>query len=126
MAKVSLPALPSLPSSSRVRPQVKCACGCGQLTSRTWFPGHDARQKGILLRVVSGVMTLAEVKSLLGSACHAAVVRDLGDSALLRRWSIEVPAEFKAAQRASRKSGPAVVSEVSEPDAAEVAVAKVG
>lgn len=32
-----------------------CACGCGEATGGGWFrPGHDARLKGLLLRVERG------------------------------------------------------------------------
>jgi len=32
----------------------KCACGCGNLTARTWAPGHDATHKKRLYDVIRG------------------------------------------------------------------------
>ena len=86
-----LASLPALPSVSSVRPQHACACGCGRLTGRTFAPGHDARLKGGVVRVVRGLMTLDEIEQVMGAPFRKAVEAVLASPALLRRWSIEVP-----------------------------------
>lgn len=91
----SLPALPSLPSVRRMRP---CACGCSLPTQRTWFPGHDARMKSIILRVVNGVMTLEDVGEWGGEAVMRATARAMADVKLMERWNVNIPeAEVEAA-----------------------------
>ena len=96
MAKVSLPALPALPSSARVRPSRSCVCGCGGVTQRSFVPGHDARLKGLIIRVLAGVMSLDDVAAWgdsigRGPEVRAAVEKGMADAALLKRWNIEVP-----------------------------------
>ena len=98
MAKVNLPALPALPSSARsARPLSSCVCGCGGLTQRSFVPGHDARLKGLIIRVLNAVMTLDEVEAWgasigRGPQIRAAVEKGIASPALLKRWNIEVPA----------------------------------
>lgn len=97
MAKINMPALPALPSSARTRPLSACVCGCGGLTQRSFVPGHDARLKGVLLRVVAGTMSLDAVQEWgdaigRGTQIRAAVEKALKDKALLKRWKIDVPA----------------------------------
>lgn len=55
----SLPSLPRIARLARVRPVRSCACGCGQPTGKTWFPGHDGRATGWALRVERGMALLA-------------------------------------------------------------------
>ncbi len=60
----ALPALPKMPSSKRprkARPQKPCQCGCGQLTSSQWVPGHDARARGWALRIERDILTMKDV-----------------------------------------------------------------
>ena len=84
--------LPSLPSSStRTHALVRCGCGCARLTQRTFAPGHDARLKGLVVRAVRGVMTLAEIEEWGGEATRKAVEGVLANPGLLKRWNIEVP-----------------------------------
>ena len=65
---------------------------CGRLTGRTFAPGHDARLKGLILRVLAAVMTLDDVAAWGGEDTRAAVEAAIGNVALLKRWNIEVPA----------------------------------
>lgn len=101
MAKKLTVALPSLPSSARPGSLAPCRCGCGDTTLRTWTVGHDARHKGVLVRVVRGQMSYEDVAEWASAnygpsnKVIAAVARDLKDRALLKRWKIEVPAGFK-------------------------------
>jgi len=88
----TLNALPSLPSVSRVRASNKCGCGCGRLTGRTFAPGHDARLKGLILRVLAAVMTLDDVAAWGGEDTRKAVEGAIANPVLLKRWNIEVPA----------------------------------
>lgn len=95
MANNSLPALPSVP---RVRPLFSCACGCGSLTQRTFTPGHDAKLKGIIVRVVRGVMSLEDVKTWAdefgrGTQTVEAVRKAMANKGLMQRWNIVVPKE---------------------------------
>lgn len=60
-AMVALPPMPR--SGKRNRPVVPCACGCGQGTKGTWFPGHDGRATGWAVRVEKGLLTLEDVPS---------------------------------------------------------------
>lgn len=99
MAKIQFPALPALPSSARPASLAPCRCGCGTPTGRFFAPGHDAKLKGILQRVLAGVMSIEDVEAFgaaFGRAAEvrAAVVRGLSDKALLKRWKLEVPAGF--------------------------------
>ena len=84
-----LPVLPSL--TTRIHAWVDCRCGCGQQTQRTFAPGHDARLKGLIVRVVRGVMTLQEIEEWGGERTRKAVEEGIADKALLRRWNIEIP-----------------------------------
>lgn len=99
MAKKLTVALPSLPSSARPGSLAPCRCGCGDTTLRTWTVGHDARHKGVLVRVIRGQMTLEDVaewaKANYGDANKVvdAVKRDLKDAKLLKRWKIETTIE---------------------------------
>lgn len=63
--------LPALPGTS-TRAKVPCRCGCGGSTQREFVPGHDARLKAIILRVVRGVMTLEDVEAWGGRSIAAA------------------------------------------------------
>ena len=83
----SMPVLPTLPTS-RTRDLASCACGCGQMTQRTFTPGHDSRLKGLMIRVVRGVMTIEDVEAWGGKETAAAVTRGLKDKALMKRWNI--------------------------------------
>ena len=94
----TLATLPSMPTS-RTRPTSKCACGCGELTQRTFTPGHDSRLKGLMIRVVRNVMTLEDVADWGGEDARKAVEKGLKDKALMKRWNITVTtaAETKTA-----------------------------
>ena len=94
----TLNSLPALPSVSRLRPQVRCACGCGFLTQRTFTPGHDARLKGLIIRVVRGLMTLDQVAEFGGPDTRKAVAKAMTDKALMRRWNIEIAEPSKEAK----------------------------
>ena len=60
--KDGLAPLPALPKAARKpKPTKPCACGCGLSTRSTWFPGHDARHHGWVLRVLRGVVALEQV-----------------------------------------------------------------
>lgn len=88
--------LPSLPSVARVRPLFSCTCGCGLLTQRAFTPGHDARLKGLIIRVVRGVMTLEDVRTWAedrGDQTVAAVKKAMANAALMKRWNIVIPKE---------------------------------
>jgi hypothetical protein len=91
--------LPALPSVSRIRPMFSCSCGCGSLTQRSFTPGHDARLKGIIIRVVRGVMTLDDVREWAegrGEQTVAAVTKAMANKGLMARWNITIPkAEVK-------------------------------
>jgi hypothetical protein len=54
-----VPPKPSREASGRMKgPAVKdkqCKCGCGKLTAGYFYPGHDARFKGWLLKIERGV-----------------------------------------------------------------------
>ena len=78
MNKKPLSPLPPLPSSSRRRPVVACACGCGGDTQRRFVPGHDSRLRGWMLRVERGILTLADVASQGSLGEAEAVARELG------------------------------------------------
>lgn len=83
--------LPALPSVSSARPLVKCACGCGRLTSRTFAPGHDSRLKGGCVRVARGLLSLAQIAEIMGRPFADAVRKAMADKALMRRWNVELP-----------------------------------
>lgn len=104
----NLPKLPSLPSVSSTRPLVKCACGCGRLTSRTFAPGHDARLKGGCVRVARGLLSLKQVADAMGKPFADAVKKALADRVLMRRWNVEVP------KGASKETVEDVAAEVAE------------
>lgn len=89
--------LPALPSVSRVRPLFTCSCGCGGTTQRAFVPGHDARLKGIIIRIVRGVMTFDDVKTWAneigrGEQTVAAVKKAMANAALMKRWNITIEA----------------------------------
>jgi len=100
MTNNRLASLPSLPSST-TRAHVPCACGCGRTTTRTFAPGHDARLKGGIVRVVRGLMTLKEVADVMGRPFAEAVRKAMADTVRMRAWGLE--AEVKAARRAETK-----------------------
>lgn len=88
--------LPSLPSVPRVRSLHSCACGCGSLTQKVFTPGHDAKLKGIIMRVVRDVMTLDDVKTWAdgfgrGAQTVEAVKRAMANKVLMQRWNIVIP-----------------------------------
>lgn len=90
--------LPALPSVGRIRPSFSCACGCGSLTQRSFTPGHDARLKGLIIRLVRGVMTLDDVRTWAdeigrGEQTVAAIKKAMANAALMKRWNIEIPKE---------------------------------
>lgn len=59
---IAMPSLPAMPRAGRKnKPIVPCACGCGQGTRGTWFPGHDGRATGWAVRVERGMMKLEDV-----------------------------------------------------------------
>ena len=60
-------------------------------TQRTFAPGHDARSKSIILRVVKDVMTWAEVEAWGGKATREAMEAMSKDAALMARWNITIP-----------------------------------
>lgn len=39
----------------------RCACGCKNPTARTFAPGHDAKLKGAVLKIVRGEAALRTV-----------------------------------------------------------------
>ena len=39
-------------SGASAKTQRECECGCGNLTARTWAPGHDATHKKRLYEVI--------------------------------------------------------------------------
>lgn len=45
-----------------------CACGCGNETRRTWYPGHDAKFHGAERRLAKGLMEIGEFKKMFPSA----------------------------------------------------------
>lgn len=83
-----LASLPALPSVSSVRPQHACACGCGRLTSRTFAPGHDARLKGGVVRLVRGLLTIDQIGEIMGLPFAAACLKALQDGPLMVRWAV--------------------------------------
>lgn len=95
MANFTLPALPSIARARAIRP---CGCGCGRTTTREFAPGHDSKLKAIVMRVVAGVMTEADVRAYAeaigagkGDAMWKAVRETLANKARLATWKIEVP-----------------------------------
>jgi len=85
--------LPSLPSMSKQRPMRPCACGCSMPTQRTWYPGHDARMKGLILRYVGGVLDLEAIAEWGGKETARMVTVHMKDKALMTRWGIVIPKE---------------------------------
>ena len=81
--------LPAIPSSARIKNYSKCGCGCGNLTQRTYFPGHDSRLKALMIRVARNVMTLEEVQEWGGTSTREAVEEALSNKALMSRWNVE-------------------------------------
>lgn len=78
-----LPKLPSMGKAARKpKASVPCACGCGELTKSTWYPGHDAFFKGLVLRLSRGVMTVEQVRELAGNetAMRATMAAAVGTS----------------------------------------------
>lgn len=91
-----LPRLPQM-STSTTRSWGKCACGCGGGTQSTFVPGHDARQKGIILRVVRGLMTLTDVAEWGGEEVLVATLKAMEDKARMARWNLtDEVATYKA------------------------------
>lgn len=43
--------LPPLPKASKPKPLVPCECGCKNLTRSRFYPGHDSRMRGWILRL---------------------------------------------------------------------------
>lgn len=66
-AKAKANAKPKVPKTVR-----SCACGCGDETMSFFVPGHDARWKGWIKKIGSGVMDLATAKKTMGKAFAAA------------------------------------------------------
>ena len=88
--------LPSLPSVARIRPVFSCSCGCGSLTQRSFAPGHDARLKGLIIRVVRGVMSLEDVRTWAegrGEQTVTAVTKAMANAALMKHWNIAIVKE---------------------------------
>lgn len=55
-------ALPPLPKSpGKKKPLKPCKCGCGSQTRAIWYPGHDSRMRGWILRVERGYVKLSEI-----------------------------------------------------------------
>lgn len=75
--RVSLPQLPSLPSSSRPRRLRACFCGCGGTTASTFCPGHDATLKAWVIRVERGIVALEDIG-------HAGLARQVAAIVALR------------------------------------------
>ena len=92
--------LPSLPSVPRVHALYNCACGCGSTTQKLFTPGHDAKLKGIIMRVVRGVMSLDDVRTWAdgfgrGEQTVKAVKAAMASKELMKRWNIVIPTEEK-------------------------------
>jgi hypothetical protein len=83
----TLPTLPTLPKVNATRP---CACGCDRLTQRTFAPGHDARLKAVMIRVIRGVMTIDEVRTWGGDGLAKATEAGIKDAQLMKRWNITI------------------------------------
>lgn len=98
--KNNLPRLPQM-TTSTTRSWGKCACGCGGGTQSTFVPGHDARQKGLILRLVRGVMTMDDIEAWGGKEVALATAFALLDEKRMTRWNLldEVNA-FKEAENA--------------------------
>lgn len=94
--KNQLPRLPQI-SKSTTRAWGKCACGCGGGTQSTFVPGHDARQKGIIIRLVRGVMTEADIAEWGGEAVLVATMKAMDDKGRMERWNLtDEVAAYKA------------------------------
>lgn len=65
-----------------------CRCGCGGNTQATFVPGHDARLKGLVIRVTRGVMTLEDVGTWGGESVEIAVAKAMDDKAMMTRWNL--------------------------------------
>ena len=61
MDALTMTKLPSMPKARKAKPLHDCACGCGQQTKSTWFPGHDGRATGWAVRILKGLLTLEQV-----------------------------------------------------------------
>jgi hypothetical protein len=93
----NLATLPALTSAYKPGAQRKCACGCPGLTARTFVPGHDARLKGLIIRVVRGIMSLEDVNVWaetqgegIGASTVNAVETAMANAQLMRRWNLAV------------------------------------
>ena len=57
----SMPALPAMPKAYKAKATRECKCGCGNLTQRTWYPGHDGRATGWAIRIERNIIKLEDV-----------------------------------------------------------------
>lgn len=94
----NLPRLPQMNRTSTTTSWGKCACGCGAGTQSTFAPGHDARAKGVIARIVRGVVTEQWIEENLGTAVLTATLKLMEDKARMTRWNLtnEIAA-YKAA-----------------------------
>ncbi len=106
--------LPSLPSLRRSATFVgKCDCGCGGNTQATFVPGHDAKQKGYVARVVGDlpkgidpVITLAELGEWGGESVEVATAKAIDDKGKMKRWGLtDRVAAWRAALAEEEKVG---------------------
>lgn len=115
MTKINLPALPSLPGSSRTGRLSACFCGCGGTTQATFMPGHDSVLKAWVIRVERGVVALTELNDFPGLKRRVAEVvkaRSEGKNPTFMR-NVELPEGATKARRGGKKAD-AVAETVTE------------
>lgn len=97
--RVSLPALPSLPSASRARRLRACACGCGGTTQGTFVPGHDSTLKAWVIRVERGIIdaTPEDIPhaGLLAAVKNVLAIRASGKNVTFMR-NVDLPVREEA------------------------------
>lgn len=76
--------LPSLPSISKMKATRPCACGCGFTTTRRFAPGHDARAKGWIIRIVRGVCGFDAMSEGEADGIQAL----MADEATMKAWRL--------------------------------------
>lgn len=68
---------PTKKAPTAVAERHACACGCDQLTRRTWAPGHDARFHAAVGKVRKGELESAELLRRFSEATVQAHAPDL-------------------------------------------------